>query len=99
MHSFDAVETQKVRIVDVWGVQPHAICTEVFFFSTERVLPIPGDANMDCKVNILDLIFVRNRLNQSVDTGDNWQADVNEDGKINILDLIFTRNHLNTTCP
>ncbi|HUW35450.1 MAG TPA: discoidin domain-containing protein, partial [Planctomycetota bacterium] len=41
--------------------------------------PIEGDANMDCRVNILDLIFIRNKLNQSVDTGDNWQADVNND--------------------
>jgi len=60
--------------------------------------PISGDANMDCKVNILDLIFVRNRLNQDIGTGDNWQADVNIDGKINILDLIFVRNRLNTKC-
>ena len=64
-----------------------------------RSWPIPGDANMDCRVNILDLIFVRNRLNQNVNTGDNWQADVNEDGKINVLDLIFVRNWLNGACP
>jgi len=61
--------------------------------------PVEGDANLDCKVNILDLIFVRNRLNQDVATGDNWQADVNVDGKINILDLIYVRNRLNTKCP
>ena len=61
--------------------------------------PIPGDANMDCRVNILDLIFIRNKLNQSVETGDNWKADVNEDTRINILDLIFVRNQLNTQCP
>jgi len=60
--------------------------------------PLEGDANMDCKVNILDLIFVRNRLNQDVDTGDNWQADANSDGKINILDLIYVRNRLNSRC-
>jgi len=59
---------------------------------------LPGDANDDCKVNILDLIYIRNRLNQDVGTGDNWKADVTGDGKINILDLIFARNHLNTTC-
>jgi len=61
--------------------------------------PIDGDANMDCRVNILDLIFIRNKLNQPVGTGDNWKADVNEDGRINILDLIFVRNKLNTQCP
>jgi len=60
--------------------------------------PLDGDANMDCKVNILDLIFVRNRLNQSIETGDNWQANVNGDDNINILDLIYVRNRLNTSC-
>ncbi|HUS59215.1 MAG TPA: DUF1565 domain-containing protein, partial [Planctomycetota bacterium] len=60
---------------------------------------IPGDANGDCRVNILDLIFIRNRLNQDVATGENWKADVNGDGRINILDLIFVRNRLNTACP
>jgi len=59
---------------------------------------IPGDATHDCKVNILDLIFVRNRINRDVDSGDNWRADVNQDDKINILDLIFVRNNLNSQC-
>jgi len=60
--------------------------------------PIPGDVNLDCSVNILDLIAVRNLLNHDPASGDNWRADVNEDGKINILDMIFVRNHLNTFC-
>ena len=60
--------------------------------------PIPGDCNGDCRVNILDLIFIRNRLNQDVYTGENWKADVNEDNRVNILDLIFVRNRLNTMC-
>ena len=64
-----------------------------------RPWPIDGDANMDCRVNILDLIFIRNKLNQDAGTGDNWKADVNEDNRINILDLIFVRNKLNTQCP
>ena len=59
---------------------------------------IPGDANLDCTVNILDLIFIRQRLNQDVSTGDNRQADVNADGRLNILDLIAVRNLLNTKC-
>jgi len=61
--------------------------------------PIEGDANLDCRVNILDLIFIRNRLNQDPATGENWQADVNEDTRINILDLIYVRNRLNNACP
>jgi len=55
-----------------------------------------GDANLDCKVNILDLIFIRNGLN--ADVNNNWQADVNVDGRINILDLIFVRNRINAAC-
>jgi len=60
--------------------------------------PVSGDANADCKVNILDLIFIRNRLGQDPATGDNWRADVNEDAKINLLDLLYVRNRLNSRC-
>jgi len=60
--------------------------------------PIQGDCNLDCRVNILDLIYIRNKLNQTVGV-DNWQADVNQDGRINILDLIYVREKLNTSCP
>ena len=60
--------------------------------------PILGDVNADCAVNILDLIFIRGRMNQSTATADNWKADVNDDGRINILDLIYVRNKLNTRC-
>ncbi len=57
---------------------------------------LEGDANGDCVVNILDLIFVRNRV--GVQEKDNWKADANNDGKIDIADLIFVRNHLNERC-
>ncbi len=57
-----------------------------------------ADANKDCNVNILDLISVRNKLNQDVHTADNWKADVNEDGRINILDLISVRNNFGKKC-
>ena len=62
------------------------------------VLPIPGDATMDCHVNVLDMIYVRNRLQQDPASGDNWRADINSDGAINILDLLMTRNHLQDDC-
>jgi len=39
-----------------------------------------GDANQDCMVDLLDLVFVRNRL-FSEDPGD-APADVNDDGTI-----------------
>jgi len=64
-----------------------------------RVWPLPGDANWDCVVNILDLIFVRSKLNEDPNAGAlNWRADVNADGDINILDLIFIRNQLGKRC-
>jgi len=59
---------------------------------------LPGDVTMDCRVDILDLVFVRNKQRQDVYSGDNWRADLNGDSKIDILDLIFVRNHLNTSC-
>jgi len=64
----------------------------------EHTWPVEGDANLDCTVNILDLLFVRNRISSDPASGANWQADVNDDGKINILDLIYTRNRLNNRC-
>jgi len=59
---------------------------------------IPGDANGDCWNNILDLLFIRDRLNADVSTGENWKADVNSDGGINLLDLLFVRDRLNSRC-
>ena len=62
--------------------------------------PIPGDVNFDCVVNILDLIGVRNHLNQDPDSPlENQAYNVNGDDAINILDMIFVRNRLNTSCP
>jgi len=59
---------------------------------------IPGDANGDCSVNVLDLIFIRNRLGKPVGSGDNWKADVNSDSVVNILDLIYARNRIGARC-
>ena len=66
-------------------------------FYWPSIWPIAGDANRDFTVNILDLIFVRNRLNLLPADNDNIFADVNVDGKINILDLITLRNRINTS--
>jgi len=58
-----------------------------------------ADANGDCAVNVLDLIFVRNRLGLNPNTGDNWRADVVDgDMAINVVDLIAVRNYLGTRC-
>jgi|GEM_PF-2342776 len=60
---------------------------------------VTGDATNDCKVDILDMLHVRNHLGADVDTDDNWWIDVTEDGNINILDMLHVRDHLNDACP
>gem|GEM_PF-5365734 len=62
------------------------------------VWPILGDANMDCNVNILDLLFIRNRLGCDLGSGQCWQADVNQDGAVNILDMLLARDHISDKC-
>ncbi|NQT18776.1 MAG: DUF362 domain-containing protein [Planctomycetes bacterium] len=53
------------------------------------------DVNDDGMVNILDMISVRNSLNDDVMSNDDAaKADVNADGYVNILDLIKVRNNL-----
>ena len=59
---------------------------------------IPADVTGDCKVNILDMIAVRNHTYEDAGTDDNWRYDFTGDGQINILDMIVVRNHLNTMC-
>jgi hypothetical protein len=60
---------------------------------------LAGDFNGDCTVNMLDLIYVRNRLGAKNTSVAELDGDVNGDGKINILDLIFVRGRLGTKCP
>ena len=86
--------------------QPPALDSASFGMAADRAAvavyekqPLPGDANRDCKVNILDLIFVRNRLGRSPLSGDNWQADQNLDGRIDVLDLLVIRRYVGTLCP
>jgi len=62
------------------------------------IWPTPGDCTWDCRVNILDLIYIRNKLGLNPAAGLNWRADTNKDNVINILDLLYVRNWLNTQC-
>ena len=50
------------------------------------------DANLDGRVNILDLITVAQSLGQQPPS--NALADTNKDGAVNILDLVFVAEHL-----
>ena len=58
----------------------------------------PCDVTGDCKVNVLDLVVLRNHLNQDVGLDDNWKYDVDVDGHINVIDLIWVRNNIGTKC-
>jgi len=65
-----------------------------------RYLPtLYGDVTGDCKVDILDMIAVRNHLGERVVSGDNDVYDVTGDAKIDILDMIAVRNELTQQCP
>jgi len=55
----------------------------------------PWDVDSNRMVNILDLLYVRNRIGSDPSSGENWRADVNRDGRINLLDLLVVRKHLN----
>jgi len=55
---------------------------------------IDSDVNMDGRVNIIDLIIIRNDLNKTPDSASTPRSDVNHDLRINIIDLIITRNDL-----
>jgi len=64
-----------------------------------RFLPtIYADVTGDCKVNILDMLAVRDHLGVPVVSGENDVYDVTGDGKIDILDMLAVRDRLNTVC-
>jgi len=74
-----------------------AACTCAGAYAEEPWL-LTGDANRDCIVDLVDLVFVRNRLGADTFDGINHQADINEDGTIDFADLIEVRNRLGDEC-
>ena len=76
-----------------------AILNNSFLYSGYTLLKLAGDVNGDCRVNILDMVYIRNNIgkdpNSSISTG---RSDVNSDGKINILDFVSVRNKLGKRC-
>ena len=50
------------------------------------------DANLDGRVNVLDLIVVASSFNEQPPS--NPLADTNKDGVVNLLDLVFVAEHL-----
>ena len=59
---------------------------------------IDGDANGDCKVDLLDLIRIRNSIGADLTAPGSGSADVNGDCRINVLDLLYTRNRMGNRC-
>ena len=56
---------------------------------------LPGDVNYDGRVNVLDLILVRNSLGRDpASSTEAGKADVNADGSVNVLDLLVVRGRL-----
>ena len=63
------------------------------FWADLHITATPNpDANLDGRVNILDLITVAHSLGQQPPS--NPQADTNKDGVVNLLDLVFVAEHL-----
>lgn len=56
---------------------------------------VPGDANMDGKVNVRDLGAVQQYLNGWTVALDKLAADVNGDGKVNVRDVGVMQQYLN----
>ena len=67
------------------------------------VYRLAGDANGDCRVNVLDLLTIRSRMFLNPEDPRNLdairQADVNGNNDVSVLDLIYTRNRLGRNCP
>jgi len=56
---------------------------------------LPGDVNYDGKVNVLDLLLVRNSLGSDPSSSiEARKADVNADGSVNVQDLLAVRGQL-----
>ena len=56
---------------------------------------LPGDVNYDGKVNVLDLLLVRNSIGRDpASSVDARNADVNADGAVNVDDLLAVRGRL-----
>ena len=76
-------------------------CTSEIESNSHEIRCIDVDMNLDDKVNVLDLIIIRNSLGVSgCAVTNNYcnRKDINRDGAVNFTDLENARNHLNRIC-
>ena len=61
---------------------------------------LTGDVNGDGRINLSDLVAVRDRVNQTA-TESSFRSDVNGDNKVNLSDMVIIRGNVNmkVTCP
>jgi len=67
---------------------------------TTTILVRPsGDVNVDCSVNIIDLVLVAGSFGKTAGSpGYNPIADVNYDGRVDIIDLSIVGSTFGQTC-
>ena len=70
-----------------------ADCDSAFWADLHITATPNPDANLDGRINVLDLIIVASSFNEQPPS--NPLADTNKDGVVNIFDLVFVVEHLN----
>ena len=68
------------------------ICDSAFWADLHITAAPNPDANLDGRINVLDLILVASSFGEQPPS--NPQADTNKDGVVNLLDLVFVAEHL-----
>jgi len=93
----DTPETETLPDTDIAGI-PRVIDGDLDGVATVDIGAyeyLPGDLNHDGKVNVLDLLLVRNSLGcDPASSIEARKADVNADGAVNVEDLIMVRGRL-----
>lgn len=73
--------------------------TELSSTSETIFVRMSGDVNLDCTVNILDLVTVAGLFMKTSNQADyDPAADVNSDGIVNLLDIVSVATEFNSAC-
>ena len=74
------------------GQEGSSSCDWAFWADLHITAAPNPDANLDGRINVLDLILVASSFGEQPPS--NPQADTNKDGVVNLLDLVFVAEHL-----